>query len=173
MTVRLYRQDSCIIGLDFSLSMLDKARLKNNKIPFLLSDLNKPLQFKDNIFDGIISNHLLSYLKEPDKTLQEFYRILRPHGKIIISTLRKGFGPTKIFREHIRTKGLRSVIRHFFTFVIFGIFTLIIVQEIRNKKVITFTEGELFDLIKNEGFVNIKIMGSYVNQDVVAIAQKE
>jgi len=54
------------------------------------------LPFTDNHFDAIFCNYLLEHLSQPEKSLEEFYRVLKPNGYLYISVpssymLTKGF----------------------------------------------------------------------------------
>jgi len=51
----------------------------------LLTDLNKKLPFSDESFDLIIMSNLLEHIPEPQKLLDECYRILKEDGKIIMT----------------------------------------------------------------------------------------
>ena len=45
-----------------------------------------PLPFRDQVFDGIIATEVLEHVPDPAATFREFYRVLRPGGKVILST---------------------------------------------------------------------------------------
>lgn len=42
------------------------------------------IPFPDNTFSFILSEHMLEHLANPIKTLQEFYRVLKPGGRLIL-----------------------------------------------------------------------------------------
>ena len=42
--------------------------------------------YENNFFDTILMFHVLEHLDDPVKTLKEIRRILKPNGKLIIST---------------------------------------------------------------------------------------
>jgi SAM-dependent methyltransferase len=48
-------------------------------------DITDMSQFADNSFDFIYCSHVLEYIKEDEKALHEFYRVLKPGGNAIIS----------------------------------------------------------------------------------------
>lgn len=48
----------------------------------IVIDLNKSLPFDSDSIDEIYTSHCLEHLSEPIKTLEEFYRILKPGGKM-------------------------------------------------------------------------------------------
>jgi len=47
-------------------------------------DLEKKLPFEDNSVDEILCHHVLEHLINPEFTVSEFYRILKPNGVLSI-----------------------------------------------------------------------------------------
>ena len=79
-----------IVGLDISKNMLQiaKMKLKNNKnkntkIEFVHGDAEK-LPMGDNSYDHICISFGFRNLGNYDKALKEFYRVLKPGGKLCI-----------------------------------------------------------------------------------------
>jgi len=75
-----------IIGLDLSVNMLEKAKQKSKKykiddISFIEGDAES-LPFDDNTFDKLVISYGLRNLGNCEKGLSEFYRVLKPNGKI-------------------------------------------------------------------------------------------
>jgi demethylmenaquinone methyltransferase/2-methoxy-6-polyprenyl-1,4-benzoquinol methylase len=75
-----------IIGLDLSVNMLEKAKQKLKKykiddISFIEGDAES-LPFDDNTFDKLVISYGLRNLGNCEKGLSEFYRVLKPSGKI-------------------------------------------------------------------------------------------
>jgi SAM-dependent methyltransferase len=52
----------------------------------LQADLTQPLPFDDASFDLVLSSLTMHYLEHWVPALREFTRILRPHGRLVIST---------------------------------------------------------------------------------------
>jgi 2-polyprenyl-3-methyl-5-hydroxy-6-metoxy-1,4-benzoquinol methylase len=76
-----------ITGIDIDASIVKHAQLKykNSNISFITgSVLQTP--FADQTFDVIVSFETLEHLPEHEAMLQEFKRILKPQGLLIIST---------------------------------------------------------------------------------------
>ena len=73
------------------------------KVKYIGADLNveqnKNLPFSDSCFSKVIGSLLISYLNKPVKTVQEFYRILKPGGKLILSTLKPDADMSKAFHD--------------------------------------------------------------------------
>jgi ubiquinone/menaquinone biosynthesis C-methylase UbiE len=75
------------IGIDVSVSMLEKCREKN--LCVLLADLNHPLPFKDKSFDRVFCAHTLEHVESPIQLLRECNRVLRPEGKLVLGLPRE------------------------------------------------------------------------------------
>lgn len=90
------------IGIDLSSDMLIKAREKLNMINkgnFELQEGNVlNLDFPENTFDILINNYMVDLmpLETFDKIANQFFRVLKPNGKIVISTF--SFGTKRIHR---------------------------------------------------------------------------
>lgn len=74
-----------IIGLDASDAMIQAAsqRSTNPIIKFQVGDAMN-LEFPDNSFDAVYAERILHHLKNPEKALQEFYRVLKPGGRLCL-----------------------------------------------------------------------------------------
>lgn len=88
------------IGIDLSTEMLAKAerRLrKHNNVHYELRESNVlNLNFNENSFDLIINNFMIDLMPSEyfDRIANEFYKILKPGGYLIISTF--SFGKKKV-----------------------------------------------------------------------------
>lgn len=95
-----------IWGVDFSEEMLQRARQKctGERVHFAWGDLNQPLQFEDGFFDQVVSINTLYALNHPAALLAEFARILKPGGKLILVTPKKGYENGLILKEHCQSQ---------------------------------------------------------------------
>jgi ubiquinone/menaquinone biosynthesis C-methylase UbiE len=59
------------------------------------------LSLEDEAYDAIIASLLLSYLFNPDETLCEFHRALRPGGRLVVSTMKPDTDISKIYKEFV------------------------------------------------------------------------
>jgi malonyl-CoA O-methyltransferase len=80
-----YFPQAAITGLDFSLQMLEEARLKNSSITWVLGDGQK-LPFADGSFDTVVSNAAYQWMPQLDIAFGEARRVLTPGG-ILACTL--------------------------------------------------------------------------------------
>ncbi len=86
--VYLARLGFRVTGIDISEKMIRKARehaeFYNLHIDLQCRDAEN-LPYKDDAFDVIVSRNLLWTLPDPEKALQEWRRVLKPAGAIIVS----------------------------------------------------------------------------------------
>ena len=84
----LYPRHCHVTGIDFSHSMLEKARTRIGKkglshVRLMQMDAAS-LQFPDNSFDIVYAPYLVNCVPDPIKVVQEMRRVCRPGGKIVI-----------------------------------------------------------------------------------------
>ncbi|OPY51432.1 MAG: hypothetical protein A4E48_01567 [Methanosaeta sp. PtaU1.Bin060] len=76
-----------VTGIDLSEKMLKKARSKskssNYQTRFEVGDAEE-LKFRDESFDVVINRHLLWTLPQPTRALQEWKRVLKKDGRLIV-----------------------------------------------------------------------------------------
>ena len=85
-TIRMTRGigSNCIIGLDFTSSVLKLAALKGI-IP-LRANLNVPIPLSSESVDVIFASDVLEHLVNPNVFVGELYRVLRPGGYLVLDT---------------------------------------------------------------------------------------
>lgn len=92
-----------IVGVDLSDAMLDKARKRVRAqglthVEQLVVGNAEDLAFADNSFDVVVAQYVVTACPHPERALDEFVRVCRPGGEIVVTT-RVGAG-----------KGLRGAI---------------------------------------------------------------
>ena len=73
-----------VFGIDVSIGMLSLAG-QNGTVP--IRALAEKLPFKDNSFDGAVSNEMFQCVENGDAITQEMARVLKPGGLLAIQTL--------------------------------------------------------------------------------------
>ena len=66
---------------------IDKEVIKNAKKSGMHADyvdLNTRTPYNDNFFDAVYSYGVLEHLKNTENALKEFYRILKPNGRLVL-----------------------------------------------------------------------------------------
>jgi SAM-dependent methyltransferase len=79
-----FQMNAC--GLDISAPLLEEGKSGDDALP-LLRARAEHLPFGMGSMDGIICECVLSLISEPDRALREFYRVLSPNGKLILSDI--------------------------------------------------------------------------------------
>jgi phosphatidylethanolamine/phosphatidyl-N-methylethanolamine N-methyltransferase len=103
LSLPFYRRTSRIVGVDISEPMLDKARERvrrqdlSNVEDIAIGDA-EALGFPDASFDVVVAQYVVTAVPNPERALDEFVRVVRPGGEIVITT--------RIGAEH----GLRGAI---------------------------------------------------------------
>ena len=86
-----YSRNNRIVAVDLSDAMLDKARarVRDQKLDHVeevaVGDAEN-LQFADNSFDVVVAQYVITACPHPEKALDEFARIVKPGGEIVITT---------------------------------------------------------------------------------------
>ena len=73
-----------IVALDIALPMLTAVHLQHPLITPIQADAAR-LPFKDNSFDGVVSNFALQWLASVQNFAQELARILKPNGQFCLA----------------------------------------------------------------------------------------
>ena len=88
INLSLYPRGADVTGIDFSSSMLEKAReraARPDAEPVRLLQMDAAdLRFADDSFDIVYAPYLISVVPDPVKVAQEMRRVCRPGGRIII-----------------------------------------------------------------------------------------
>lgn len=86
IAIMLAQKGFNVTAVDFSDDMLkfarDNAHNKNQDIEFKIADAES-LPFDDNSFDVVVSRHMLWTTVNPEVVFKEWFRILKPGGKIV------------------------------------------------------------------------------------------
>ncbi|MDQ6944106.1 MAG: class I SAM-dependent methyltransferase [Candidatus Eremiobacteraeota bacterium] len=83
----LATQGARVVALDASEAMVDLARARlGGAATVLRADLAQPLPLSSASFDVVLSSLTLHYLEDWLPALREFARVLRPGGRLVLST---------------------------------------------------------------------------------------
>jgi len=98
-----YKSTTKICGVDISEPMLRKAqervRTQNlTNVESLAVMDAKNLAFADNYFDAVVAQYVITAVPDPEATLDDFVRVLKPGGELIlVNHIGAESGPRKIF----------------------------------------------------------------------------
>jgi phosphatidylethanolamine/phosphatidyl-N-methylethanolamine N-methyltransferase len=113
ISLPLYAPNVRIFGTDISEAMLNKARKRvadqklKNVEGLAVMDAEK-LEFEDDSFDVVMAQYVVTAVPNPEVALDEFARVLRPGGELIILTRVSADDGLRRFIE----QGLQPVVRH-------------------------------------------------------------
>lgn len=89
LTLELLKQGHEVVAVDlddFSIELLkEKCADFLDKLKILKMDVQE-LDFEDEFFDGVVSIFVLSFVENSEKYFSEVYRVLKPAGKLTISS---------------------------------------------------------------------------------------
>jgi len=98
-----YARSNTIVGLDISLPMLRKAQEKvtslglNNVEALCVMDAAH-MALADRSFDVVVAQFVITAVPNPEGTLDEFARVLKPGGEIVlVNHIGAESGPRKLF----------------------------------------------------------------------------
>ncbi len=80
---------------------LSSSDLRLARLNFGSCGRDLQLPFPDEYFDKLIASLFISYLPNPDYLLYEFFRILKPGGKILASSLKPDSDISALFTDYV------------------------------------------------------------------------
>jgi phosphatidylethanolamine/phosphatidyl-N-methylethanolamine N-methyltransferase len=86
-----YHPRNRLVGVDIANAMLDKARERvcrlglSNVEDLAVMDAEQ-LRFPDGSFDVVVAQYVVTAVPNPERALDEFVRVVRPGGEIVIAT---------------------------------------------------------------------------------------
>lgn len=83
----LKAKGATVTGIDISPKMIECAKKRNaDEESFFVHDLAEPLSmFEDASFDLVLCALAMHYLEDWNPTIQEFHRVLKPGGTVVVS----------------------------------------------------------------------------------------
>lgn len=151
-------------------NIIDQKSLNSKvKMHYVISDLELKLPFEDQEFTKICCNLVVSYLNRYDYTMKELFRVLKPGGRIVVSSLKPYADLSMIYKDYMDQEITLDDILE-------GRKLLSSAGKIRHKEkqgiYQFFSEGELEKLMLGAGFTSIKFFRSFGNQANVVVGIK-
>lgn len=82
---RLASSERLLVGVDWNFGALSHAKSRLPQAHFICADVGK-MPLKSNTFDCIICTEVLEHLGDVPSALQEFFRLLKARGHLIVTT---------------------------------------------------------------------------------------
>ncbi len=91
-SLKLAQKRASVVGVDISEKMLAIARKRaipeEISIEFKKMD-SQNLQFPDNYFDGVFSMATIEFVSDPDKMIEEMFRVCKKGGPVLVGTINR------------------------------------------------------------------------------------
>ncbi len=96
-------------GVDLSVHMLERARLRLGRDVPLVRATADILPFPDAAFEAVVCTELLEHVPDPAAVIRELMRVAGPSGRVVVSVPNEG-NIDRAKRAVSRTPGLRRVL---------------------------------------------------------------
>jgi ubiquinone biosynthesis O-methyltransferase len=87
--IHLAGQGADVTAVDFSTHAIglaqDKSKAQSKPVNFQVADAQS-LPFEDDSFDIVFSCECLEHVPDPQRALTEFHRVLKPSGRLVLTT---------------------------------------------------------------------------------------
>jgi ubiquinone/menaquinone biosynthesis C-methylase UbiE len=184
LDLKISEKGGAVIGLDNCKEALEIYQKKDRNAKVVLADLTEKLPFPDNFFDKIACNNTLYTIPKEKQldVLKEFYRILKPNGKIIIVNPKKGAKILPIYFSHIEKSfkkiGVRETLSNLIKLLSKTIkmiyFNSLIKNETKREIYKFLTLIERKDLLQKAGFSkSLEPKFIYANQNILNVGIKQ
>jgi SAM-dependent methyltransferase/alpha-beta hydrolase superfamily lysophospholipase len=131
--------------------------------------LGEIVHIADNCFDKVVCSLLLSYLKSPERLLKQLHRVIRPGGRIVISSMKPFCDLSSIYRDFVEQKAATTDIESARE-LLRAAGAIKVKQE--QGYYAFFSSEELSELLVKAGFNPPQCFTSLGNQACVAFATK-
>jgi ubiquinone/menaquinone biosynthesis C-methylase UbiE len=170
LVARLHHDGAWVLGADFSEGMLERARRKIGNSPrahleFL--DLRGVLPYPEGAFDRVACVNTLHAIPEPAPLIQEFARVLKPGGILVVTTPLPKPSPGAVFGEHLRYEGWAGVLPLLPALLVVLVCNLFMLRRSR-----FFKPEELEGLLEWAGFSVSSVGLTYADQNVIIAAER-
>jgi len=106
VAVLLAAKGSRTTGIDFCEAGLDACRAKVPDADFRFGDLTQPLEFQSGSFDKVVCCCVLHLLPREgqQQAAREFFRLLQPGGRLVVTVFASGFRSLAVYFETVRAQ---------------------------------------------------------------------
>lgn len=101
-SIKMARQGVNVTGIDVSEKMLEVARNRASQeklaIEFRKMD-SQNLTFQDSIFDGVFSMATIEFASDPDKMIEEMFRVCKEDGPVVVGTINRDSAWGQLYQD--------------------------------------------------------------------------
>jgi len=183
LAIKMKEKGAKVIGIDICAEALDRYHKKHPDAEKIIHDLKDTLPFSDNHFDKLALNNVIYTLDKNKREIifKEFYRVLKPGGKIVAADPRKEMKSYIIYYDAVKkNKKKQGIIKTIILVSKMAIpaikmfhFNTLIVRESVGGDYDFIEEKEILELLKHSGFKDISDnVLVYSNQSIMNSAVK-
>lgn len=136
---------------------------------YLHSDLESHLPFDDGVFDQVCCNLVISYLRDPCAAVAEMLRVLKPKGRIVVTSLKPFADLSEIYRNFLRVAETKQQIEE--AYKLLSNAGRVKVKEAEGIYHF-FSEEELTNILNGAGAREVETYRSFGNQANVVTGAK-
>mgnify|MGYP001247259801 CR=1 FL=1 len=150
-----------VVGLDYGEHILGQARKRQQRlniknVAFEFGDLNNPLKYDSDSFDLVVSVHTMMKVKEFKKSFKEFYRILKPGGRAVITSTTSRERFSSWMKRYIAQNGLIKALWDVRWLMVWTLPYVIVTKKSERHNEWRWTRDELSALMNEAGFKTIE-----------------
>jgi ubiquinone/menaquinone biosynthesis C-methylase UbiE len=150
---------------NFTFSM----KQKTFSAAFCVGDLDQGMPFKDGSFEKICSNLVVSYLQSPSVAVDEMVRVLKPQGRIVLTSLKPFADLSEVYRNFVKVTASKEAIGE--AQKLLSNAGRIKLKEAKGIYEF-FSEEALAEMLKDAGVRDVETFRSFGNQANLAIGTK-
>lgn len=136
----------------------------------VIANLEEGLPFRSELFNKVCCNLVLSYLESPEQTMLELVRVLRPGGKLIVSSLKPYCDLSLIYHNYV-LQTQTALEREDAKCLLSN--TGQIRRKEREGHYHFYDQDELAEMFTKSGLHSVQVIRTLGNQVNIGIAQRE
>lgn len=173
VTLHLVNLGYEVVALDSSQPMLARASRKCHT-KMVCADLNQPLPFPENTFSGVTCSNALYSVEQPEETLKELHRVLKPGGQIVLSNPLSSFNMGQVMSCHWKGANWHENLAFLVALprILILIFFNLLLLHTGVKRQLHFASPDQLDSwLQKSGFECLESRPCYAGQGVLAVAR--
>jgi ubiquinone/menaquinone biosynthesis C-methylase UbiE len=103
-------KDSEIYALDYCEPLIKELQERYPEVKYVVGNVEK-LPFEDETFDWVVSGELLEHCENPDQTVKELIRVVKPGGTLAISVPLNETVKNPISEEHLWSFSAEDIVK--------------------------------------------------------------
>ena len=175
LTRRLLDAGYQVEAVDSSLRMLQRASRKCPEANCRPQDLSGPLNYQAGSFSAITCSNVLYSLPDARRTILDFFQLLRPGGRLVLSNPCRQFSMRKVLEKNWQEKDLAGrllFLARVPSLLLLTAFNLVLLRRQQADRFFFPDAGQLRQLFLEAGFEEVEVRPTYASQGWLVSARK-